>query len=1514
MEKKYVPAGVFLTCDKGTLPSQLSVTFNANTSIYGQNLATEADKIPTVNVKPMGVCAITKGPCVPVPVLWSPVQNDVLVGNNRLLLEDSKLQCGLGGKASIFFSLAAASAACPPAAPEKSLLDKADDYLATLGPAGDYARFQMGMAEGLYAGGKSMVEGLWGLAKGGWHAATHPVETAQAVGNAANSAYNWASKGENWSNAASAAGQGLSSAADWASHGENWQKAWDGAADWASHQSPRDWGKIGGRVTFEVAMAVGTAGTGEAVNAAAKAGEVANLAEKGLEAANLAEKGLEAVNLAEKAAEASNAAGKAGVVGKVTTGAEEATEAARAAEKAEEIGEASKAGETVEGASNEAKTCERDPVDVATGAMLFEATDIVLPGPVPFIWARIWYSNSERRGPLGHGWHHRYDQALWSNSQGHWFLRMADGRLASFGPLDAENNFRAFLRAEQLELCPALDQTGVYSVFNRREQLLYHFGPALTASSVVTGGHLLLVAVANAHGDAVRFTYSAQGHLSSITDSAKRHIEVRTDSAGRILALALPHADGTNGTFAAVEYTYDELGNMTVVRDAEGHPAHFAYQGHLLIQKTFRNELNTYFEYDERKRCTRTWGDGNVYNGRFFYAEGHTVLLSEQPASRREYYHQNGLVTHYVNPLGALYEWHYNVHGELEMARDPTGGTTLYDYDIQGNRVSVTYADSSRVETGFNEQGQPVQVRDANGGTWHWTYNELGQVRERTDPLGAITTYQYDEQGRLIKRTNALGHTVGLQYDMQHNLTRMVTADQHSRAFQYDALGRLTALTDVAGRMQRRRYNRLGHLVELNESDGTTRRFAYNASGKVVRTTDGQHEVEFTYAPTGQLAQRRQGSQQVQFAYDSEGRLLQVLNEHGEAYHFVLDAMGQVIEETGFDGLTRRYKYDAAGRVTQVMRPAGRITTYAYDAAGHVTEVVHNGTERTTYHYRADGALLAAATAAAQVEFEYDALGRTVCEVQNGHAVRSTYNIIGQRVGLISSLGAAISLDYDDMGQARRIQADSWLSIMERDAEGLEVHRQLSGGVRTSWQRDTLGRPATQIITSHSRQAERRRRYQWQNVDQITELEDSLSGSTTFEYDVWGNLAAARYADGCQELRQPDSVGNLFRTHERQDRQYGKGGQLHQAAGIHYKYDEEGNLIRKTLSNGDVWQYAWNGAGQLTSVRRPDGHSVTFAYDALGRRVSKRFRGRITKWVWDGDKPLHEWTELEVGPEAGSAADVLTWLFEEGSFAPIAKLTVQGAYSIVTDHLGTPLELYDEHGTKTWQAQLDSYGAVRAGRGKPQDCPFRYQGQYEDVETGLYYNRFRYYDPEAGRYISQDPLGLSGGTKLYAYAKDPLQLVDPLGLVVTYGPLDALGRPTGIFAELTVADLRPTGSSVPTFDPPGWQGGAHPFHQQRSHLLADTLGGSGSDARNLVTLTDGANHPGMSTSEGQIRRYLRNNPTSSVTLEVTPHYTGNNLVPDRVSMYALDHNGNVLVDRSVTNGLRQNTSCRGLGC
>ncbi|MFY0519797.1 RHS repeat-associated core domain-containing protein [Lysinibacillus sp. UGB7] len=100
-----------------------------------------------------------------------------------------------------------------------------------------------------------------------------------------------------------------------------------------------------------------------------------------------------------------------------------------------------------------------------------------------------------------------------------------------------------------------------------------------------------------------------------------------------------------------------------------------------------------------------------------------------------------------------------------------------------------------------------------------------------------------------------------------------------------------------------------------------------------------------------------------------------------------------------------------------------------------------------------------------------------------------------------------------------------------------------------------------------------------------------------------------------------------------------------------------------------------------------------------------------------------------------------------------------------SDYLGTPVEAYDQEGKRVWSAKLDIYGRVKEFTGEQGFIPFRYQGQYEDVEIGLYYNRFRYYDPEQGNYTQIDPIGLAGGNPtLYGYVGDTNTWIDVFGL------------------------------------------------------------------------------------------------------------------------------------------------------
>jgi YD repeat-containing protein len=187
---------------------------------------------------------------------------------------------------------------------------------------------------------------------------------------------------------------------------------------------------------------------------------------------------------------------------------------------------------------------------------------------------------------------------------------------------------------------------------------------------------------------------------------------------------------------------------------------------------------------------------------------------------------------------------------------------------------------------------------------------------------------------------------------------------------------------------------------------------------------------------------------------------------------------------------------------------------------------------------------------------------------------------------------------------------------------GLETGRSLTGGIQTRTERDRLGRVTGHKIEKNSRQLTEKS-YLWGTNDKLLGI--VIDGKAKhFEYDGWGNLSKTVFEDGKSELRNPDKTGNLFESLDRMDRKYAQGGQLLKTADWEYKYDREGNLVRKKDKHGATWRYEWNEAGMLVKVKRPDSAEVSFKYDALGRRISKRFRNIITRWTWDGNVPLHE--------------------------------------------------------------------------------------------------------------------------------------------------------------------------------------------------------------------------------------------------------------------------------------------------
>ncbi|MDE1911461.1 MAG: RHS domain-containing protein, partial [Pseudomonas sp.] len=203
------------------------------------------------------------------------------------------------------------------------------------------------------------------------------------------------------------------------------------------------------------------------------------------------------------------------------------------------------------------------------------------------------------------------------------------------------------------------------------------------------------------------------------------------------------------------------------------------------------------------------------------------------------------------------------------------------------------------------------------------------------------------------------------------------------------------------------------------------------------------------------------------------------------------------------------------------------------------------------------------------------------------------------------------------------------------------------------------------------------------------------------------------------------------------------------------------NLLRERRGRAQqlVTEYSYDCQHRLISVTQPDGTQASYRYDPFGRRIAKTIKSQTTEFFWQGDTLIAE----------HSADHHQSYIYEPNSFRPLALLKGYGPGNVKPfhyqlDHLGTPQELTAPDGEIVWSAHYRAYGQIAKLDVNTVTNPLRFQGQYFDPESGLHYNRHRYYNPDIGRYLTPDPVKLAGGLNGYQYVPNPTGWVDPLGL------------------------------------------------------------------------------------------------------------------------------------------------------
>ena len=648
---------------------------------------------------------------------------------------------------------------------------------------------------------------------------------------------------------------------------------------------------------------------------------------------------------------------------------------------------------------------------------------------------------------------------------------------------------------------------------------------------------------------------------------------------------------------------------------------------------------------------------------------------------------------------------------------------------------------------------------------------------------------EYSGHDLPVKMRGPGGQSVRLQWQQHHKLSGLERTGTGAEGFRYDRHGNLLAWTD---------------------GNGVVWTMEYGPFDLPVARTDGE-------------------GHRWQYRYDKDTlQLTEVINPQGESYLYVLDNCGRVTEEHDWGGVVWRYRYDAdglctarvngleetilysrdaAGRLAEVITPEGK-TQYAYDKSGRLTGIFSpDGTsQRTGYDER--GRVNVTTQGRRAIEYHYPdehTVIRCILPPEDerdrhpGESLLKTtyrYNAAGELAEVILPEDETLTFSRDEAGREVLRHSNrgfaceqGWNAAGQLTSQraGLFPAEATWGGLLPSLVREYRYDSAGNVSAVTSREdygRETRREYRLDRNGQVTAVTASGTGlgygegDESYGYDSCGYLKA-------------QSAG-WHRISEETD-QYAGGHRLKQAGNTQYDYDAAGRMVSRIKHRDgyrpETERFRWDSRDQLTGYCSAQGEQWEYRHDASGRRTEKRCDRKKIRftYLWDGDSiaEIREYRDDKLYSVRHLVFNGFELISQQCSrvrqpHPSVAPQWVTRTNHAVSDLTGRPLMLFNSEGKTVWRpGQTSLWGlalSLPADTGYPDprgeldaeaDPGLLYAGQWQDAESGLCYNRFRYYEPETGMYLVSDPLGLLGGEQTYRYVPNPCGWVDPLGLAAS---------------------------------------------------------------------------------------------------------------------------------------------------
>ena len=900
---------------------------------------------------------------------------------------------------------------------------------------------------------------------------------------------------------------------------------------------------------------------------------------------------------------------------------------------------------------------------------------------------------------------------------------------------------------------------------------------------------------------ATRTSYDSMGRVASQTDANNLTTGFQRDLLGNVTAATNPDA-------TTKQYNRDYANNTVLFTDERGAQLRYKYplnksagrhngesvvdvQSGATLQYKRYDELGrleeegdpyskTTYLYDDLSRLTqkKTVDSQNATVAQEDYAYNEAYNSASQRRVQKTALGETG------SPSIVTTEY-FDKAGRAVQAGRFLGGTEFLDdfgYDYVGNLLTEKSAfakDRSLAYSGrweYDYAGRVAKTYNADGGVAANAYNALGSLASATDFAGTATAYAYDDLGRPLEEKGVIEQNGGTTYyqvkrytyDPAGNIKReewtdnpVGSANAWGKAeYDYNNRSRLEYVTmyngGVVDNVTKYAYDAAGNTLSVqagmsgkNAQDGKTTSYTYDRFGKPLTMTDPLGQTESTlYNPTGLLTNKTDRNGNV-FAYDYDGmKRAKGVTVSGAgaaeqiAYSYYLTGAVKREESTTRGWLA--YQYDSLGRLSAASESGGASKQYGYDKADN----------RETFLAQAGGATVL------NMAYTYDNQGRLSTVKQDGAAVGTYgYDANGNRSSLAYANGVTASYAYNKA---------NWLT---------SVANKQGGTVLSSY---TYSYYADGNQRTKTDQGNKTVTYLYDGLGRLKSEAESTGQGWAYTFDRHGNRETLT-ATG------PEAYGAVYHydaNNRLTDEVRTQGAAAMTTA---YGYDANGNQKywmkselapaglapqRASLVPGYDALYEYDAFNRMT-LAYVGGEAARYAYRVDGLRQSKEAAGGTVSHVWDGASLVADMSGGTVIASYARGANLLR-----------SNTSTGQAYYLYNGH-GDVTGLANSSGALAWKYDYDAFGndigtTQNGGGGSTDSNPFRFAGEYLDLETKTYYLRARYYSPTTGRFLTEDTHWNPGNMIYGDHVRRINERQDPNGLnLYTYVPDIAAIRQSG---------------------------------------------------------------------------------------------------------------------------------------